>query len=61
MKELVAMHALNMASSVARQRTYGALTDGMSMIISCFDAGDDYLSWTTRDFKDLQGTFTSSR
>ena len=60
-KELVAEHALNMESGIGRQRTYGPLTDGMGMIIVCFDAGESFLSWTTKNLKDLRGTFTSSR
>lgn len=59
-KELVAVHKVNMANKVARQRTYGALMDGKLVMLMCFDAGDDYTSWNM-DMKELRGTFTHSR
>lgn len=60
-KELIAVHTLNMRAGVGGQRTYGALTDGYTLIIVCFDAGEHYNAWAPHVLRDLTGTFTSSR
>ena len=60
-RELIATHTLNMDNGNGRQRTYGALMDGIHMILLCFDAGEGHKDWKKRDFKKLRGTFTHSR
>ena len=60
-RELVAVHAVNMAKGVGRRCTYGPLTDCNPLYTSCYDAGPDFKSWTTKNLADLEGTFTRSR
>ena len=60
-KELIAVHTLNMLEGVGRRWTYGALIDGMVLIMFCFDAGEDFLSWTPSVLSNLTGTFTNTR
>ena len=60
-KELVAVHAVNMERGEGWQRTYGALTTGTHLLLLCYDAGEDYESWTSGHLADLTGTIACSR
>ena len=60
-KELVAVHAINMVNKQGSQRTYGVLTDGIYLVILCFDAGKNYKEWRSKDITMLPGTFMHTK